>query len=230
MQISPFFSLSCSVLMAFLSIILYLDMKSVEVVPLAPRVTILVYNDAVQCSEHPKANTSHSHHKKKIIFPDFQRLILTAFDSCFKAPQRLQGPAAAPLTHAVPCQQQLSAQTPACLIPNHPSSCSHSPSEGKPGCLMSHLQTQPLGVPPFIWSRLCLLGAAGVLALGEEGLFQFLTEIPLPHKGSVFPMCSLKASLAVLTESTPVLALQRTWTRLWGDSGTWYRQQWSLLR
>lgn len=41
--------------------------------------------DAVQCSEHPDTNTSHSHHRKKIFFLDFQRL--TASDSCFKAPQ-----------------------------------------------------------------------------------------------------------------------------------------------
>lgn len=46
----------------------------------------------------------------------------------------------------------------------------------------------------------------------------------------VFPLCSLKASLVLLTESISVLALQRTWTRQWGGSGTWCRQQWSLWR
>lgn len=75
-----------------------------------------------------------------------------------------------PLAHAVPCQQQLSAQTPACLTPNHSSSCSHCPFEGKPGCLMSHMETKPLDVPPFIWSPLCLWGTAEVLAWGGEAL------------------------------------------------------------
>lgn len=77
-----------------------------------------------------------------------------------------------------------------------------------------------------LFAHPCAYGELLKCWLGEEKLCHMDSFTPQV----VFPLCSLKASLVLLTENISVLALQRTWTRQWGGSGTWCRQQWSLWR